>query len=392
MKTRVLFIGLLFSLFGAMMAQAQNEKGKSEQETINDSLETLSKQRYALVAAAFNAVDSMKLRRYKIIREELIKAKVKKLEDKHVLYESNIKTDLRDGIKFLNNKSRSREMPLKRELTEEEINNTKEELAEDAAEKINAHRAKTDAEIAFVKVQSLKQLQGDNNEGVAILKAFDINVVEDRQYQQRITTTSGLTLGFGYNYMSGNELDINDFSYPNNHYFSLGYQFQTAISDYQNWRVNYGLVYQSQKTELNGNRVFATLNGITQISAIGFDVDRAIFRQDQLIIPLQLEFGQSSEKKYEDGRVRYTPFKFKYGIGGFAGVNLSSRTKLHFEQDGRNVKQISVNTFEHETFVYGVDAYVGYDNVSIFGRMNLNNVFNNNSVDAQYISFGIRFQ
>jgi hypothetical protein len=51
-----------------------------------------------------------------------------------------------------------------------------------------------------------------------------------------------------------------------------------------------------------------------------------------------------------------------------------------------------VNAFDTNILAYGVDAYVGYDFVVAYVRAGLNPIFKSGSVDAQYVSFGIRFQ
>jgi len=379
MKTQVLIASLIMSLFVGFITQAQ-EKDSAKRDSI---VKEKSKRFNSLIQEK----DGIKKAAMEKRRLVIIEDKKAHLDAQHKLYVSNQKTELKNYIELINDG-----FFVFRDLTEEEKEIKKREKAKEIASRINAHRAKTDAEIAYLEVETLKLLQLNETDGTRLLKALDINVVEQRKYQKQIKTTSRIALGFGYNYVKGNILSINDFSYPNNEYFSLGYQFQTAISDDQKWRFNYGIAYQSQGLELNGNRVFQNVNGSTQITEIGFEVSKAKFRQDQLIIPLQLEFGQNSKKEYEDGRVRFTQYGFKYGIGGFVGVNLSSRLKLKYERDGRNVKDIIVNNFDNEVFLYGLDAYVGRGSFTVFGRMNLNNVFKSNSVDAQYVSFGIRIQ
>ncbi len=213
-----------------------------------------------------------------------------------------------------------------------------------------------------------------------------------RTYKQRLRTTSGITIGFAYNFMNGEQLDINDFSYPRNNYFSLGLQFKTRLDQNNNFRVTYGIEYQSHGTELNGNR-FITQGEQAQIAPLGFEVDKAKFRQDQLVFPLHFEIGGSNKKEYADGRTRYQEYdQFKFGIGGFAGFNMSSRLKLRYEENGGTIREKRIDNFDNEIFVYGLDAYVGFDSWTLFGRMNLNKVFKDNSLDAQYVTFGIRIQ
>jgi hypothetical protein len=111
------------------------------------------------------------------------------------------------------------------------------------------------------------------------------------------------------------------------------------------------------------------------------------------LIPLHFEFSGTDRKEYEDGRVRYVDYdKWKFGIGGYGGFNLSSRLKYKYELDNQEIKETTINAFDTNALVYGLDAYFGKGDLVIFGRMGLNNIFKTGSVDGQYVAFGIRFQ
>lgn len=315
--------------------------------------------------------------------EEMKKSKlltINRLQKEHEIYASNEKTFLKEQIERINERVKNGKM------TEEKATEFKRNHAQNVADRIMAHKTKTEAEIEFAKITT--SLVSPENIDVSV------NIDYRRKYQKEIKTTSRLTAGSGYNFMTGDNLSIDDFGWADdNAYISFGYQWQTAISKNQKWRFNYGITYQSHKTELNGGRIFSPNTDQTQLVGIGFDTNKAIFRQDQLVFPLNIEFGSTSKKEFEDGRIRYNQRgKWKAGMGGFVGFNMSSRIKLKYEQNGRKIKQTTVNAFDTNPWVYGVDAFVGYGNYTLFGRMNLNNVFKSGSVDAQYVSFGIRLQ
>lgn len=304
--------------------------------------------------------------------------------------EQNIKDEkeaLKYTIKAINEKLE------KNKITKEKA----EELKKTAAER-TALNIKYYEQYAMLEEEYVRKNGKFSYEGGAMLEIGTKQFIrfrnknKDREYQQYQNTDSGLTLSFAYNFMNGDNLDINDFSYANNNYFAIGFQWKTRLDKNNNLRAVYGVEYQSHGTELNGNR-FITQGDQAQIASLGFNADKAKFRQDQLVFPLHLEIGGSERKEYEDGRVRFENYdKWKFGIGGFIGFNMSSRLKLKYELDGREIKETRVNNFDNETFLYGLDAYVGKGDITVFGRMNLNNVFKSGSVDAQYVAFGIRFQ
>lgn len=373
MKKNILFITFILALLSNLVSYGQEKRQPIKTDTINGKAikyMNLSKDAYQNMQASKSRI-------------------ITNLEEEHRLYVSDIKTELKEYVVRLNKSIADRD------LEQGKADQLKTEYAENIALQIAAHRKKIDGEIEFTKVRtsiSSDDIGGSSIE-ISTEKGIEINIADFRKKKKEIFTTSGFTLGVGFNFMDGVGLGINDFSYENNNYFSLGYQRQTAVSENHKWRVNYGVAYQSQKTELNGNRIFSPHTDNTQVVGIGFDVKDAKFRQDQLVFPFQLEYGGNSKKEYEDGRIRYNQWNnWKVGIGGFVGFNMSSRLKLRYEENGRDIKQATVNAFDTNPFVYGVDAYVGRDNFTFFGRMNLNNVFKSDSVDAQYVSFGIRLQ
>jgi len=395
MKNQLLFTALFLALFSSALTLAQ-EKSPKQRKKDSIKAERL-KEKYPMkidtvYGEVMRIIDMTPGSHEGFIQRS--KNSIDLVEEQHSLFVSNKKTEFRLMVEKVN-KDLS-----ENKITEEQAEEFKVKNAEKLAKLITAHRLKTDADINLIKVNTTSPFFDDainqdksSSVGISIEKGISVHVGDNREYQKKILTTSGFTLGFGYNFISGNDLGINDFSYGNNNYFSLGYQWQTVLSENQKWRINYGIAYQSHGTELNGNRIFSPNTDDTDVVDIGFNVDKAKFRQDQLIFPVQLELGGATKKEYEDGRVRYSQWgEWKAGIGGFAGFNLSSRLKLKYDENGRDIKNTIVNAFETNPFVYGIDAYVGKGSTTLFGRMNLNDVFKSGSVDAQYVSFGIRFQ
>ena len=394
MKIQVLITSLVLSLFLGSFTQAQEtEKTPTKRDSIRAAkwkkkhpvqIDTVDGKVIKYVDVTPGAHDGI------IMGNE---ASIERLEKEHRLYVSNKKTFFKTLIERVNKSVEDNK------ITEEKAEEVKANFAQELAEIIMAHRAKTDAEINLLKINRTSafydyRLEDDDTSSLQISTktGINVNIKNHREQQKEIFTTSGYTIGFGYNYMNGDELGINDFSYPNNNYFSLGYQWKTRLDAKNNFRLLYGVEYQSQGTELNGNR-FISQGDQAQIADIGFNVEKAKFRQDQLVFPLHLEFGGSKRKEYEDGRIRFQEYdEWNFGIGGFAGFNMSSRLKLKYDLDGREIKETRIDDFDNEVLVYGIDAYIGHGDFTFFGRMNLNNVFKNNSVDAQYVTFGIRIQ
>jgi hypothetical protein len=365
MKNQLLFTAILIALLSHVMGSAQ---------------ETTSG-----IVKVTDTTDQKKLDWAKKIDKE-----VKALEEQKVKYEFALREQMAQEIKKINDRVGSDNTFSKRQAVID-----KKQIAQEYAQRIKKHNEMVDSQIAFAMVKTYSDTT-EFNLGFTWIKdgGFEFNFRdEDTPVRKQQRTTPTLSLALGYNYMAGDHLSIDDFSYPNNNYFSFGILWQTAITRDHQYRFNYGVAYQSHGTELNGDRAFSPNTDNTQIIDLGFEPQKAKFRQDQIIFPLQLEFGKTTKKEYENGRVRYEQWdKWKYGIGGFAGFNVSSRLKMKYEENRRDIKQTTVNAFENETLIYGLDAYVGHNETTFFGRMNLNNVFKSGSEQAQYVTFGIRFQ
>ncbi|BAO54346.1 porin family protein [Nonlabens marinus] len=377
MKKQLHFITIILMLAGTLAAYAQNKSTLDDLYKVTDTINGEPRTIYYESEKIYESIQATK------------RKNIDALVEKKRIYESNQRTQLAERIEEIDERVNKIDA-----YTQEMAQRDKEGTAEQFAERINKHNRLIDAQIEFEKVTT----KLSNGEGNAVVADFGdgVNIRiknRNKEADKNVNTTSGLSLGFGYNFINGDDLGIDDFSYANNNYFSVGVYWLTALNKSQTVRFKYGIEYQSQGTELNGNRAFTISDpDNTQIQRLSFDADKAKFRQDQLVFPLHFEIGGTNRKEYEDGRVRFDNYKkFKIGLGGYAGFNMSSRLKYKYELSGDDIKQTTINAFDNNVLLYGVDAYVGIDDFSIFGRMALNDIFDTGSVDGQYMAFGVRW-
>lgn len=111
---------------------------------------------------------------------------------------------------------------------------------------------------------------------------------------------------------------------------------------------------------------------------------------DNLVIPIHFEFGPSKKIEHDDYFRYVTRDQFKFGIGGYGGINLGARQKLKFEEDGENQKQKLKANYNTNNFIYGLSAYIGWGATSIYAKYDLNTIFKNNAVDQHNVSLGLR--
>ena len=82
---------------------------------------------------------------------------------------------------------------------------------------------------------------------------------------------------------------------------------------------------------------------------------------------------------------------FKIGAGPFAGYRLGAHSKFKFEDGGKTQKEKVRSSYNLSDFQYGLTGVVGYGNLDLFVKYNMNDLFKDNrGPDANVISFGLR--
>ncbi|MBF8962373.1 PorT family protein [Pontibacter sp. FD36] len=82
---------------------------------------------------------------------------------------------------------------------------------------------------------------------------------------------------------------------------------------------------------------------------------------------------------------------FKLGAGPFVGYRLGAHSKFKFEDSGRTQKEKVRSSYNLSDFQYGLTGVIGYGNLDLFVKYNMNDLFKENrGPDANVISFGLR--
>ncbi|WP_228547250.1 hypothetical protein [Nonlabens antarcticus] len=222
-----------------------------------------------------------------------------------------------------------------------------------------------------------------------------LDLFDSSRRDRDVQTKTNLFFAFGWNQALGNGNGIgDDYTFWGSGIFEVGLDFSTKLSSENDlMRFNYGLSGQWQTLRIRGNREFQTLNDITSLEALNFNVDKSKFEQFTLIAPLHLEIGQREKREFDNGISRYEDDdSIVVGIGGYLGLSLTTSQFLEFERNGRDISNRLYNDFEMEDFVYGLSIYGGYGSAQIFMKYGLNSIFKDSPVDQQYASIGFRFR
>lgn len=287
-------------------------------------------------------------------------------------------------------------------ITNEEAETLKQEAAEKHALNIENRLAIIDNKVALLKRNgNLEEDEdsgmvirigssGKNNENDNVLYIGPKN--KKRKYDRR--TTSDLVFAFGLNNVitDGESLQDSDFKVAGSRFAELGWAWKTRVFENTNWlRVKYGLSFQFNGLKPTDNRFYVDTGSETVLQEYPLNLDKSKFRMDNLVVPIHFEFGPSKKEEHE-GYFRYnTENQIKVGLGGYAGINLSARQKLKFEEDGEDQKLKLKADYNTNNFIYGLSGYIGWQGVAVYAKYDLNTIFKNNPVDQRNVSLGLRF-
>ena len=286
------------------------------------------------------------------------------------------------------------------EITQEEAEQLKQEVAEKHALNIENRLAIVDNKIALLERNKdveviddenrsyLKFSLGDSDEGVVYLGKKYKTPKYDRRTKSHLVFSFGLNNAIG----DGQSLDDSDFKVGGSRYAEIGLAWKTRVFDNSNWlRILYGISFQFNGLKPTDNRYFVDTGDQTELQVFPTDLDKSKFRMDNLVVPIHVEFGPSKKIEKENYFRYSTHNKFKMGLGGYAGLNLGSRQKLKFEENGEDVKQKLKADYNTSNFVYGLSAYVGFSDLSLYCKYDLNPIFKNNTTDIHNVSLGLRW-
>jgi hypothetical protein len=137
----------------------------------------------------------------------------------------------------------------------------------------------------------------------------------------------------------------------------------------------------------DNNQYLVNENGRTEILAYP-ETGRSLEKSKLTYSTLNVPVNFSLQFKNHNGKEG-----FNISAGGFAGYRLGAHTKLKYQEDGKTRKDKERDGFNLEDFQYGATFALGYRDLQLFGKYNLNSLFKNDrGPDMQVVSFGFRFQ
>ena len=338
--------------------------------------------------------------------QEDYRTKIQELEAQRELVVKQEKEALKDEITRIDGRLEAGE------IGQEEAQGLKEAAAEKHALNINNRQAILDNEIAL-----LERNKGDGNgaeagtsgksERTVVLEYPDHE--EDCEffgigcdhwhwdweghhpYDKR--TYSDLVIAFGLSNadIEGTSLEDTPYKVAGSRFFEIGWNWRTRVFENSNWlRFHYGFLFQFNGIKPKGNEYFANTDGQTTLQEFEYPLRKSKFRMDNLVVPVHFEVGPS-HKRVSENRIRYSlKNQFRFGFGGYAGINLGARQKLKYTRDGEKVKDKLKGGYDASDFVYGLSTYVGAGGTLLYFKYDLNPIFQNTDVKQRFIALGLR--
>lgn len=289
-------------------------------------------------------------------------------------------------------------------ITQTQADERKMQLADARAKNIETKVAAEEAkltELVKEKVAGRVPLQKDGKK-VQLSYKWD-NWENDKKVRDSVRktisefrTTSQFVFAFGLNNVLEDgdlgSIEGNDFKVLGSRFVEAGITFNTRILKNNNLlHAKYGLSFMNNTLRPTDNRVFEKNGRETVLSTFPIDLKESKLRNLYVVVPVHLEFDFTEKKTAGDRTYFRTHESFRFGIGGYAGANLKTKRVMKYELDGNKVRERSRGDYNVNDFIYGLSAYIGYGEIALYAKYDLNPIFENNTVDQNNVSLGVRF-
>ncbi len=292
------------------------------------------------------------------------------------------------------------------EITESEAETLKNELAQKRALNIENRVAIIDNQIELLKRNESGYGFYVNEGGINILRIGSgddtsesfifIGNKEDDKPKSKIRdrrTSSDMVFAIGFNnaIIEGESLNDSPYKMGGSGFVELGWAWKTRVFKNTNaLRLKYGFSFQWNKLDIKDDLYFTETDDVVSLEESAFNLNKSKFRTTNLVVPIHFEFGPSKKIERENYFRYSTRKKFKVGVGGYGGFVLKSLQKLKYKDDGDRQKDKFKN-YNTNNFVYGLSSYISWGDVGIYAKYDLSTIFNDQAVDQNNISLGLRF-
>ncbi|MFV8391813.1 hypothetical protein [Flavobacterium sp. LB2P6] len=206
-------------------------------------------------------------------------------------------------------------------------------------------------------------------------------------------TTSQFIFAAGLNNLvADSKREDSDYRFLGSHFYELGVSYNSRIAKNNNLlHAKYGLSVMYNNLSPTDNRSFVINGNQTNLAVNPIDIKDSRFKNVYLVAPIHLEFDFSGKKMKEDKPFFKTHQSVRFGIGGYAGINLKSKQIIKYDANELKATEKTKGDFNTSNFIYGLSTYIGYKSTSLYFKYDLNPLFKDNLVKQNNISLGLRF-
>lgn len=284
-------------------------------------------------------------------------------------------------------------------ITREQAEKRKKELAEARAVIIEEKVTLAQNELNDLVQQKVdgKLKEQDSTKKNRLIIHWDRNDWNNKNGKDSIRgekrTTSQFVFAMGLNnIIADGELQDSNYKFMGSHFYEWGFTYNSRlIKNYNLLHAKYGLSLMYNNIRPTNNRSFVVNGDQTNLEINPVNLKESRFRNVYLVLPVHLEFDFTNPKE-KDGKTYFRTHKsFRFGIGGYAGINVKSKQILKFEEDDLKYKTTIKGDYNVNNFIYGLSSYIGYKELSLYLKYDLNPLFQDNLVKENNISLGLRF-
>ena len=324
----------------------------------------------------------------KVLGQETFESKAKKIANKIEKITKEEKAALKEEVEVVNVQLSEGK------ITQEQADKRKKELAEARATIIE--EKVTDAQNELNDLVQQK-VDGKIKEDSLTKKYSIVFHVRDKDRDKdsihgEKRTTSQFVFAMGLNNMMvDGKLQDSNYSFGGSHFYEWGFTYNSRLMKNDNLlHAKYGLSLMYNNIRPTDNRSFVVNGDQTELQTNAINLDESRFRNVYIVLPLHLEFD-FSKPEVSNGKTYFKTHKsFRFGIGGYAGINVKSKQILKFDQDDLDYKTTIKGDYNVNNFIYGLSSYIGYREFSLYAKYDLNPLFQDNLIKENNISLGIR--
>lgn len=276
-------------------------------------------------------------------------------------------------------------------ITQEQADKRKKELAETRAVIIEEKVTLAQNELNDLVQQKVDGKIKEDSSRVYMIRWKSPKRDKDSIHGEK-RTTSQFVFAMGLNNtMVDGKLQDSNYRFMGSHFYEWGITYNSRLMKNDNLlHAKYGLSLMYNNIRPTENRSFVVNGDQTDLVENPVHLTESRFRNVYLAAPVHLEFdftkaGESNGKKYFK-----THKSFRFGVGGYVGINVKSKQILKFEEDDLKYKTTIKGDYNVNNFIYGLSSYIGYRELSLYFKYDLNPIFQDNLTKENNVSLGLR--